>query len=465
MKQFLDDNFLLETSTAEQLYHEIAKDLPVVDFHNHLNPDQLARDIKFENIGQLWVNADPYKHRAMRINGVPEYEITGDAPDKTKFFNWAKTLPHTVGNPLFHWSCLELKRVFGVDQVLSEDNAEEVWDFCNSKLQDKEFSIIGIAKRFNPELLCTSDTIIDDLQSHKLASEKIQGLKVLPSLRGDSILAVEKPVFLQWLNRFSGNSPVENLNDYQELIKNRLDEFVKAGCVLADHALDSGFTFKLPSESYANNLFNKILKEQQLDQKELIVLKSWLLSYLGKEYGKRNWILQLHIGAQRSTSYRLKKLAGTKGGYACIGNSTDIKSLIHFLDSLEQNDQLPRTILYNLNPNDNEMFGSLTGSFSEDGVAGKIQLGPAWWYNDHIDGIEKQLKAVANHTLLSRFIGMTTDSRSILSLSRHEYFRRILCNLLGKWVSMGVLPNDIDLLGMIVRNVSYENSKNWLVSK
>jgi len=377
-------DFMLKTKTAQRLYHEHAEGLPIIDFHNHLSAGDLADDRRFDNITQLWLASDPYKHRAMRIAGVPERLITGDASDREKFDAWAATVPKTVGNPLFHWTALELKRYFDIGEFLTPETAAWIWDACN----DRRYTARQLVA--NVECLCTSDRLNDDLSAHaRLASFKTQ---VLPSVRDAETLDVA-----------------------------RFDEFQRLGCRLADHGTDN-FQTLLP---------------------------------LAREYARRGWSMQLHFGAQRETSSRLRKLAGPAGGYATIGNKCDIPSLCRFLDDLEKEDCLPRTILYPLNPSDYAAIATLTGSFP-----GKVQFGPAWWYNDHVLGIRQHLDALASYGLLSTFIGMTTDSRCFLSMVRHEYFRRVLCDWLGEKVEDGELPSD---LGRLVRAVAYENARQWIL--
>jgi glucuronate isomerase len=464
MNQLITENFFLTNKTAEILFHSVVKDLPVVDYHNHLNPLHLADNKQFNNLAELWVTGDPYKHRAMRINGIPEQGITGSATDKEKYLNWIKTFPKTMGNPLFHWTCLELKHIFGIDELLSEHNAEAVWKHCNAKLQEEGFSAINLLRKWNAETVCISDDLLDDLTPHQIATGLNLGLTVLPSLRSDSMIAFETPGFAAWLARLSGVTSLEikTLDQYKEAIILKLNHFDEAGCRLSDHSLDGGFVFDFNSDKNPDHLFKSFLSGDSLTEKELSVLKTHLLVFLGLEYGKRNWVMQLHIGAQRYTSSRLRMIAGPAGGYATIGQSCDLKGLCAFLDALEQQEQLPRTILYTLNPTDNAAFATLTGSFAEDGVAGKVQFGPAWWYNDHYDGMRQQLIALSGYGLLGQFIGMTTDSRSILSFSRHEYFRRLLCNLIGEWVENGHLPNNSGLLSQLVADISYNNSKKMI---
>ncbi len=463
MKTFLDENFLLQNKVAERLYHAIARDLPVIDYHNHINPHHLAVNKRFHNVAELWITEDPYKHRAMRINGIAEEGITGTASDREKYNNWVKTFGQTIGNPLFHWSCLELQRIFGIDVLLTERNADEIWDACNASLQSEGFGALDILHKWKAEVVCTSDDLTDDLQPHKSATGKGIGLKVLPSLRGDSIIAFDSAFGSGWMEKLSLQfRTIRSLDDYKEAIMIRLDHFAASGCKLADHSLDAGFSFRLPAESIAAGLFTDCKNGGILTREDAVLLKSHMLVFLGQEYCKRGWVLQLHIGAQRYTSSRLRRMAGPAGGYACIGNACDIGALCYFLDALESTGHLPRTILYTLNPADNEAFATLTGSFAEDGKAGKIQFGPSWWYNDHYEGIRQHLVTLSAYGLLSHFVGMTTDSRSLLSFSRHEYFRRILCNVVGTWISNGELPDDIPLINELIRNVCYHNSLNFI---
>ncbi len=460
-------NFLLSNEIAKELFHTVAKDLPVVDYHNHISTLDLSENRKFENITQLWLSSDPYKHRLMRICGVAEENITGTASDRQKFGYWAQTLPKALGNPLFHWSGLELRRVFDIHEMLCPENAERIWQQCNEKLQDDAYRILPLVRCWNVERMCTSDDLLADLSPHQQVSEAYQDLDVRPSLRADALLAFDKPNFHPWLHTLTQQTgiTIHSLEDYQEAILHKLDHFSEARCLLADHALDPVFYFELPSEQVAAVYFMQVLDQQTLTKKESFRLQSFLLHFLAKAYAEKEWILQLHIGAQRQTSSRLKKLAGGAGGYACIGNTCDIDSLCRFLDSVEQSGKLPRIILYTLNPADYEPLASLTGSFAEDGVPGKIQLGPAWWYNDHYQGIKRHLKILANYGVLSLFIGMTTDSRSPLSFSRHEYFRRILCNTVGHWVEKGHLPADQELLRPLIRDISYQNAAHWIFNQ
>lgn len=464
MKEFNDNNFLLMNDYGKQLYHKVAASLPIIDPHNHIDPAALASNKKFENIYQLWVQHDPYKHRAMRIYGIAEELITGNNPDYEKFIAWATSFPYTAGNPLFHWCCMELKTLFGIDELLTPSTAQQIWDKANDLLKQEKFNVLNIVKGFGVELLCTSDDLTDTLEHHILLAKQQNEITCLPSLRGDSIIGFNQPAFFTWLEKLQTSTSIKvvDLASYKEAINNRLDFFDETGCLLSDHSLDSGFTYTSCNTSSADQLFEKVLNKEAFSDKESIALQSYLLHFLGKEYAKRKWKMQLHIGAYRYTSTVLRNKLGLAGGYACIGNNADVQSLCLFLDELDKEVALPKTILYTLNPVDNATFASITGSYCEDGVQGKIQFGAAWWYNDHYEGIVQQLLALGSYGLLSTAIGMTTDSRSIVSFIRHDYYRRILCNLLGAWAEEGKLPNDWEFISTMVKNISYNNIKNWI---
>ncbi len=464
MRPFIHKDFLLQNDISLQLYHQVAENLPVIDYHNHLKPCNLSINKVHDNIAKLWVSNDQYKHRAMRINGIPEQYITGNASDKEKFLKWAETFPNTIGNPLYHWSMMEMSKFFGIQEPLTPKNAANIWEECNKIMQDEQLGEMDILSRWKVKVLCTSDDLLEDIEYHAKASQNDFEISVKPSLRGDSILNLGNDNFMDWVNNLSASSnmSVKNLDGYLLAIKTRLDDFDQKGCKVSDHAIDAGFEFIDPRDVNAEQIFAKRISGQPVSKIELTQVQSWLLRYLSGEYARRGWVMQLHVGAQRLTSSRLRKLAGSAGGYACIGKSIDMDNLCYMLDTFEKNNGLPKTILFNLNPSDNQMFASVTGSFAQDNVPGKIQFGPAWWYNDHYTGIENQLRAVADYSLLNRFIGMTTDSRSVLSFSRHEYFRRTLCNWLGKQVENGHLPNDFELLKELVTNISYKNSKDYL---
>lgn len=438
--------------------------LPIIDPHNHIDPAALATNKTFKNIYQLWVQHDPYKHRAMRIDGIAEELITGDKPEYEKFLAWATCFSKTAGNPLFHWSCMELKKLFGIDELLTPSSAKQIWDKSNERLTQEKFTALNIVKGLGVELLCTSDDLTDSLEHHVALANEQAVLTCLPSLRADSIISFNQPSFFAWLDKLQNLTAVEvdDLSSYKRAIINRLNFFDETGCLLSDHSLDTGFKYTSCNTSLATTIFEKVLNKEGIDDEELTSIQSYLLHFLGKEYAVKKWKMQLHIGAYRYTSSVLRSKVGPAGGYACIGSTVDVPSLCLFLDALDRETALPKTILYTLNPNDNGVLATITGSYSEDGVQGKIQFGPAWWYNDHHEGILQQLLALSSFGLLSTSIGMTTDSRSIVSFIRHDYYRRILCNLLGSWVEEGKLPNDWDFVATMVKNISYHNIKNWI---
>ncbi|HEX8199136.1 MAG TPA: glucuronate isomerase, partial [Isosphaeraceae bacterium] len=409
---FIHDDFLLGSKTARRLFHEHAAGLPIIDYHGHLDPRELAEDRAFASITRAWVAPDPYKHRAMRIAGVPERFITGPVAPREAFDRWAATVPLTVGNPLFHWTALELKRYFDIDELLCPATADRVWQVCNRRLRDPDCSARGLIGRPGVECVCTSDRLLDDLAAHEALARTEFGTRVLPSLRADDVVGVDLPGYRAWLDAL-GTATATVVNSYeafQDAVSRRLDAFDRLGCRLSDHALDD-FIYIPGAESETASLFARHLSGRTLAGAEVVRLRSGILRFLGLEAGRRGWIMQLHIGAQRHTSTRLRALAGPAGGYAAIGTPCDIPSLCRFLDDLETGGRLPRTILYPLNPSDHAALAVLTGSFVEDGVRGKVQLGPAWWYNDHRMGIRRQLDDLAAHGLLSTFVGMTTDSR------------------------------------------------------
>lgn len=455
---FAGKDFLLKSDFARELFHSHVEGLPVIDYHNHLDPSAIAMDRKYSDIGELWVRSDPYKHRAMRINGIPEEVVSGNVSDREKFRAWAETFPMTLGNPLYHWSVLELKRIFGIEDMLCAASADSIWERSAALLQEDGFSTVGILDRWNIETLCTSDDLLDSLEPHVQASARSGSFKVLPSLRADSVLAFGTPGHRSWMKRL-GN--VTSLDDYMALVSGRLDVFGSAGCRVADHALDSGFRFSLPSRDEASRVFGRCLSGDDIPADDIVRLKSYMLLHLSSEYAGRGWVMQLHIGAQRFTSSRLRYLAGPAGGYATVGSACDMESLCCFLDMSEKESGLPKTVLFTLNPADNAALAVTTGSYAEDGIWGKVQFGPAWWYNDHKDGMEAQLSAASSYGLLSRFVGMTTDSRSILSFSRHEYFRRILCNYLGNMVECGEAPADMEYMASIAKGIAYGNAREW----
>ena len=434
----------MESPLACRLYHDHVKGLPIVDYHNHLVPAELASDRRFDDIGQLWVVTDPYKHRAMRLHGENEEVITGSASSREKFDAWARTLPYTLGNPLFHWSAMEMKNVFGMDEMPDPSCADKLWDACNLRLSEPEFSTMGILRGFGVETLGTSDDLLDDVTVHS----SIKGdISVTPSLRADSILGFN----LSWLERLG--SP-KSLDEFLALVSERLDIFAQNGCRVADHALDDGWRFVFAERASAESAY-------ACGEYQDLALKSYVLGWLASQYARRGWTMLLHIGAQRFTNSRLRTLVGPAGGYASIGNTCDVRSLCTFLDSQDVKDELPRTALFTLNPADNAVLSTLTGSYAREGVRGKVQFGPAWWYNDHFFGMTDHLENLSAYSLMPHFIGMTTDSRNVLSFSRHDYFRRILCNWMAEKVQRGQFPSDEAYLGKIAADISYHNAMKY----
>jgi glucuronate isomerase len=462
-----EENVFLKTALAQRLYHECAAGQPIIDYHSHLSAADLAADRRFEDLAEVWVTHDPYKHRAMRIAGVPEALITGsDASPRARFDAWAATVPKTLGNPLYHWASLELERAFGIREPLSPQTADAIWETANAKLLTPEYSARRLLARFNVACVCTSDGLLDDLGAHRALAATAASVRVLPSLRGDDIADVSGEGYGAWLVRLEAATghAIETYEALCAAVCQRLDTFGELGCRLADQALD-GFAYLPTDEVTAARLFARRVAGETVSAHDALRLRSAVLRFLGCEYGRRGWVMQLHIGAQRGTSTRLRQLAGPAGGYAVPGQACDVASLCRFLDDVECAGRLPRTVLYTLNPADNAVLATLTGAFAEDGVAGKVQFGPAWWYNDHAQGIRQQLETLASYGLLSTFIGMTTDSRSLLSMARHEYFRRLLCGTLGEWAEQGLLPNDCAALEPLVRAVTYGNAREMVVGQ
>ncbi|WP_269537134.1 glucuronate isomerase [Cerasicoccus fimbriatus] len=451
----INKDYMLGTPLARQLYHEIAAHLPIIDYHCHLSPQDLAENRSFENLTQLWLKTDPYKHRLMRMLGIPENDITGTASDEQKFTRWAQTVPSSLGTPLFAWSAMELKRYFGVNEMLSPQNADIIYTKAEKLLQTEDFSSRKLLQLTNVQCVCTSDRLLDDLSHHKALANSDYSVKVLSSLRGDDLLSLST----EWLQQLTAD--YRHFDAFTAAVSQKLNDFDSLGCKLADHGLDR-FEYQAVGHDTLSKLYEKHTAGHALSETESRQLRSGILHWLGQEYAQRGWVLQLHLGAQRATSTRLRQLTNGAGGYAAIGNSIDISSLTAYLDDLEKKESLPRVIIYNLNPVDNAPLATLTGSFTEDGVPGKIQLGPAWWFNDHHAGITSHLDTLSSYGLLSAFIGMTTDSRSLLSMTRHEYFRRLLCSWIAEQVKAGSFPNDAQLLENIIRKAAYGNAAQYL---
>lgn len=463
MKPFLGEDFLLETSTAQRLYHEYAADMPVYDYHCHLNPADLAANRQFADITEPWLGGDHYKWRAMRTHGVPEAYITGERTPREKFGKWAETVPFCLGNPLYHWTHLELRRYFGYGGLLNDKTAESVWQQCNEKLSQPDFSARGLVLRSNVNTLCTTDDPADTLEYHQaLRSDKTFPVRVLPAFRPDKALQLAWDGFSGWVARLGAAAGVQinTFDDLCQALATRMDFFASLGCRLSDHALDP-IEYAPGSATSVETAFQYGLAGDPADAADALAYRSALLLFLGREYARRGWVMQLHIGTQRNRSTRAMRTLGADTGFDCMDDLPFARHLTAYLDALDTADELPRTILYCLNPRDNEVLATVAGCYQGEGLPGKIQFGSGWWFNDQKDGMIRQLTALSNLTLLPHFVGMLTDSRSLLSYPRHEYFRRILCNLIGGWVEAGELPGDMELLGDTVRNISYNNAVRY----
>jgi glucuronate isomerase len=471
MKKFMDKDFLLANPTAQKLYHEVAVAEPIFDYHCHLIPREIADNRRWNNVQEIWLGGDHYKWRGLRANGVDERFITGNAEPWEKFLAWAETLPKLLGNPLYHWSHLELQRYFDIDEPLSGKNAKAVWEAANDKLKnDAAFSVYGIFNKFRVYAVGTTDDPADSLEWHtKIASEKRTTAKVLPSWRPDKALNIEKPDFTDYIAKLETVSgrKIARLTDLLTVLKDRIDFFDKAGCRAADHALEyppfaaaADGTTGTAWEKEAANIFERVLNGEQPASREADLYKTVLLNFLAGEYHDKGWAMQLHFAALRAINTRTLATIGPDTGYDVIHDQPMAANLAKLLDLLEARGKLPKTVLYTLNPKDYYPLATIMGSFQGE-IPGKIQLGSAWWFLDNRDGIEEQLKILGNEGMLSRFVGMLTDSRSFLSYPRHEYFRRILCNLISTWVEAGEIPNDFELLRETVRDISFGNAKRY----
>lgn len=463
MKAFLDENFLLESKVAEELYHTHAAKMPIIDYHCHLPPNEIADDKIFKSITEIWLNGDHYKWRAMRTNGVSEKFCTGDASDYEKFQKWAETVPFTIRNPLYHWTHMELKNPFGVHEVLNGASAKAIFDKCNEQLQQDAFSVRNLLTHFNVKVICTTDDPVDDLVYHQKIRKDGFAIKVLPTFRPDKILNTgNSKAFLAYVQQLAdvSNVDITNYTTLIEAFKRRHDFFHENGCRLSDHGLE-----KMIAEDYTTQeveaIFLKLLQGKAVNAHEALQFQSAVLYDLALFDHEKGWTQQFHLGALRNNNSRMMRILGPDTGFDSIGDFSQAVPLAKFLDRLDSSDHLPKTILYNLNPRDNEVMATMAGNFNDGSTPGKIQYGSAWWFLDQKDGMEKQMNALSNLGLLSRFVGMLTDSRSFLSYSRHDYFRRILCNLLGKDVANGELPEDMDWLGQVVENICYNNANEY----
>jgi len=463
MKKFLDENFLLTNGTAQRLYHEYAKDMPIIDYHNHLPPEQMAADINFENLTQVWLYGDHYKWRAMRTNGVEEAYITGDKTDWEKFRAWAATVPYTLRNPLYHWTHLELQRYFGITDILNAGSAKKIYDEASAKLQTKDFSVRRLLEKMNVQFLCTTDDPTDDLEHHKKIKEDNWSIKVNPAFRPDKAINVDDVVsfnnYLTLLEKASDIS-ISTYNDYLAALKKRHDYFAANHCGVSDHGLEEMYAEDYTHTEVAG-IFAKIRSGGDLTAEEKKKFKSAMLVTLAEWNWEKGWVQQYHLGALRNNNFRMMKQLGPDTGWDSIGDFSQARALARFLNRLDRNNKLAKTILYNLNPADNELFATMTGNFNDGSLPGKIQWGSAWWFLDQKDGMIKQINTLSNMGLLSRFVGMLTDSRSFLSFPRHEYFRRILCDLFGTEIESGELPDDLSWTGKVIQDICFYNAKHY----
>ncbi|MGI4749408.1 MAG: glucuronate isomerase [Janthinobacterium lividum] len=463
MKPFLDENFLLQTPTAQKLYHEFARHLPIIDYHNHLPPDQVAGNINFKNLTQVWLYGDHYKWRAMRANGINEDFITGGKSDFEKFEKWAETVPYTLRNPLYQWTHLELQRYFGIHDLLSVKTAQSIYDQATAKLQTPEYSVQGLLQKMNVETICTTDDPVDNLQFHQQLKQEGGLVKMLPAFRPDKAM---NPDDLEALNAYMNkleevtNTSIDSYDTYLSALKMRHNYFAENGCKVSDHGLEQIYAEDYTEEEI-RSIFQKIRAKRSISYEENLKFRSALLFQFAIWDHEKGWVQQYHLGALRSNNARMLKITGPDAGWDSIGDFSQGRQLSRFLNRLDSEDRLAKTIIYNLNPADNELIATMIGNYNDGSVAGKVQFGSAWWFLDQKDGMTKQINALSNMGLISKFVGMLTDSRSFLSFPRHEYFRRLLCNLFGDDIENGELPDDMDLIGKIISDISYHNAKNY----
>ncbi|WP_129708321.1 glucuronate isomerase [Priestia megaterium] len=463
MKNFMDDNFLLTNETAAHLYNTYAKDMPIIDYHCHLNPQEIYENKQFKTLTNVWLDGDHYKWRLMRANGIEEEKITGSASDYEKFLAWAKTVPMTIGNPLYHWTHLELKRFFDIDEILNEHTAPFIWEKANEKLRSGKLGARDLIARSNVKVICTTDDPTDSLEYHmKLRDVQEFETQVLPSFRPDKGLEINQEGFKSWIAKLQDCSQ-HSIHTYDDLLKaleSRARYFHSMGGRLSDHALNK-MVYTKTSKEEVSEIFLKALKGEGVSTEEESKYKSYTLIFLGKLYNDLGWAMQFHLHALRNNNTKMFHQLGPDTGYDSMYDGQVAEPLVKLLDQMDVQNSLPKTILYSLNPKDNYVLASIIGSFQGDGIPGKLQLGTAWWFNDQREGMLEQMKALSNIGLFSRFIGMLTDSRSFLSYTRHEYFRRLVCSLIGTWVEEGEVPNDQQLLEQIVKGICYENAKDY----
>ncbi len=461
-KVYVHDNFLLHNKFAEKLYFEYSANKPIIDYHNHLSPRFIAEDISFENITQAWLEGDHYKWRAMRTLGIDEKYITGNASDEEKFMAWAKTVPRTLRNPLYHWTHLELKRYFGIDDLLNEESGARIYDEVNRQLRLPENSCRGLLKKMKVESLCTTEDPLDGLNYHQKIAKENFGIKVSTAFRPDKAILIESDDYNEYLNQLAAVSEVD-INSYENLqkaLRKRIEYFDANGCKLCDHGL-SHISFEDFQKEEISRIFGKRRRGEDVSYLESEKFKTAILIFLGKAYHEFGWVQQFHLGPLRNNNSRMLAKLGPDTGWDSIGDYMQAEKLSKFLNTLDSENKLSKTILYNLNPSDNEVFATMTGNFNDGSIKGKVQWGSGWWFLDQKEGMEKQMNTLSNMGIISCFIGMLTDSRSFLSFPRHEYFRRVLCNLFGKEMESGELPNDIGMVGKIISDISYRNAKEY----
>lgn len=463
MKPFLDKNFLLTNTTAESLYHEYAAPMPIIDYHCHLSPKDICEDRIFNNLAEAWLHGDHYKWRAMRTNGVDESYCTGDKPDFEKFQKWAETVPYTLRNPLYHWTHLELQRYFGVHELLNPASAKKIYDHCSALLNTPAYSVRNLLSKMQVKLVCTTDDPLDNLEYHIRMKNENADIQMIPAFRPDKAMEIaQADAFRIYVAKLSvvSNMAINEFNDYLLALKSRHDFFHANGCRLSDHGLEEIYA-EDHDEQMVAVIFNKVMNGSAITEKEIRIFKSAMLIQFAEWDHEKNWVQQYHLGALRNNNSRMMKQLGPDTGWDSIGSFDQARSLSRFLDKLDAKGRLTKTIIYNLNPSDNEVMATMAGNFNDGSFPGKIQFGSAWWFLDQKDGMTRQINALSNMGLLSRFVGMLTDSRSFLSFPRHEYFRRILCDLLGKEVEDGEIPNDMQLIGRMVQDICYYNSLNY----
>ncbi|MGA9407639.1 MAG: glucuronate isomerase [Bacteroidota bacterium] len=463
-KEFVHRNFLLKTKRAETLYHDYAETMPIIDYHCHLSPKEIAENRQFENLTQVWLNGDHYKWRAMRASGVNERFVTGDAGDWDKFQKWAETVPKTLRNPLYHWTHMELKRPFGIsDRLLDAMTAKSIWDECNRKLATPQFFAQGILKQMNVEVVCTTDDPIDSLEYHEQYSKISGSTRMFPAFRPDKAFAVEdSKAFAGYVKSLSraANLDITSFDRFLDALRSRFDYFARHGCRTSDHGMETIYAEDY-TDAQIKTIFKKLLQKKTLNSAEVAAFKSAMLYELGVINCEYKWVQQYHVGALRNTNTRMMRTLGRDTGFDSIGDEPIARPMAKLLDRLDKESKLAKTILYNVNPRDNEVYATMIGNFQDGSVPGKMQYGAAWWFLDQKDGITRQIEALSNMGLLSQFVGMITDSRSFLSYPRHEYFRRLVCDILGREMDEGIIPDDVGLVGAFVKDICYNNAKKY----